>query len=246
MAPRCSDFWKGNVALIDNFRERGYTDESRTSESSLTARPFPTDLSLQAAGLTLVRGSRTILSGLSLRLASGEALVVTGANGAGKSTLLRAIAGLLRPEVGTIRLEGSQEPEIPALSAHYIGHADAMKATLTAQENLTFWTAMLHTSGIGLQPQEALAAFGLAHVLHLPVGYLSAGQKRRVALARLLVAPRPLWLLDEPTTALDVGAQAQLAALMQAHVAAGGMIMAATHGALGLAAPRSLHLGSGA
>jgi heme exporter protein A len=210
----------------------------------LTLRHFPTDLCLEASDLTVVRGARAVLSGLSLRLCAGEALIVTGPNGVGKSTLLRAIAGLLRPQTGQITLRGSSEPEIPAIFAHYIGHADAMKPTLTAQENLAFWAGMLGGPPAAT-PAEALASLGLAHVLHLPVGYLSAGQKRRVALARLLVARRPLWLLDEPTTALDAASQTRLAGLMQAHLDAGGMVMAATHGPLGLASPRSLALGTG-
>ena len=205
-------------------------------------RRFPADLGLEAKDLTLARGGRIVLAGLSLQLAAGEAMVVTGPNGAGKSTLLRALAGLLRPQSGSIVLRGTNEPDQPGISAHYIGHADAMKATLTAQENLVFWASMLGGEA-GASPTEALAAFGLAHVLHLPVGYLSAGQKRRVALARLLVAPRPLWLLDEPTTALDAASQERLAGLMQKHLDRGGLVMAATHSPLGLTAPRSLALG---
>jgi heme exporter protein A len=178
----------------------------------LSTRDFPTDLSLDAQELTLSRGGRKLLSGLSFVVKSGEALLVTGPNGAGKSTLLRTLAGLLTPTQGRITLRGAPEPELPGLAAHYIGHADSMKATLTAEENLEFWAAMLSAGAAGgktpgLSASAALERMGLPHLLHLPVGYLSAGQKRRVGLARLLVAPRPLWLLDEPSTALDVAAQ---------------------------------------
>lgn len=172
----------------------------------------------------------------------GEALVVTGPNGAGKSTLLRTIAGLITPASGDIRLDGTAEPAMPGLSAHYIGHSDAIKGSLSARENLDFWSAMLGPGTTSLTAEAALERFGLARVLHFPAAYLSAGQKRRVALSRLLVAERPLWLLDEPTTALDSASQSRLSEAMQAHLDGGGMILAATHGPLGLPAKRELAL----
>ena len=170
-----------------------------------------------------------------------DRFVILGPSGAGKSTLLRALAGLLRPQSGSIVLRGTNEPDQPGISAHYIGHADAMKATLSAQENLVFWAAMLGGE-TGASPAEALAAFGLAHVLHLPVGYLSAGQKRRVALARLLVAPRPLWLLDEPTLGLDVASVARFGDMLAKHRAEGGIVLAATHLPLPLPGAKELRL----
>ena len=212
----------------------------------MTRSPFASELCLAAENLTVLRGGRAVLSGVSLSVTGGQALIVTGPNGAGKSTLLRTLAGLLAPTSGQMRLSGSTEPELPGLSSHYIGHADAMKATLTAAENLEFWATMLGLGAAGSTAAEALSAFGLAHVLHLPVAYLSAGQKRRVALARLLVARRPVWLLDEPTTALDAASQVRLSELMQAHLGEGGIIIAATHGPLGLTDPRRLELGTSA
>lgn len=171
----------------------------------------------------------------------GEALLVTGPNGAGKSTFLRVLAGLLAPAAGSLTLEGAGV-EQPGQAAHYLGHAEALKGALTARENLEFWSAMLAMGDLGLDPQAALERVAMNHAPDIPVSYLSAGQRRRVAIARLLVAPRPLWLLDEPTTALDAASQARLAGLMKDHLAAGGLIVAATHGDLGLAA-RELRLG---
>ncbi len=199
---------------------------------------------LTAANLTIGRGGQALASGLSFNLDCGQALLVTGPNGAGKSTLLRTLAGLLSAMEGAIFVTGEGlEPETPAgLCAHYLGHADGMKAALTVRENLHFWSAML--GGRGPQPDitGALLSVGLPHVADFPAGYLSAGQKRRVALARLLVAERPLWLLDEPATALDTASQDRLGTMMQAHRARGGVIIAATHAPLGLEDARELRL----
>ncbi len=164
-------------------------------------------------------------------------LAVTGPNGAGKSTLLRALAGLLPLASGAITCTGLPADEPLASYTHYLGHRDALKSPLTAQENLAFWAAMLVLPGAGgLPPGAALARLGLPHIAGFPVSYLSAGQKRRVALARLLVAHRPLWLLDEPTTALDAASQGLVAGMIRDHLAGGGMVIAATHSALGVEA----------
>jgi heme exporter protein A len=214
----------------------------------LSLPPQQSGLALVAENLTVERGGRRLASGLSFRLAAGEALVVTGPNGAGKSSLLRVLAGLLRQGSGTCRLEGvsADEPE-PGFHAHYVGHQEASKGALTALENLNFWAAMLRRNGAaGLDPQTALERFSIGHAGRFPAAYLSAGQKRRLALARLLVAPRPLWILDEPATALDVATQAQFAAIMGEHLAAGGLIVAATHAPLGLENARELRLGAAA
>lgn len=195
--------------------------------------------------LTLARGGRTLFANLAFELRSGGALVLTGPNGAGKSTLLRCIAGLLEPAQGVVRLTGADlEPDAPVgAGAHYVGHSDALKSALTAGENLRFWRDALGGAA-GMSPQAALAAMNLAHVLDTPTGWLSAGQKRRAALARLLVVSRPLWLLDEPTTALDAASQARFAEQMASHRAGGGMIVAATHAPLGLEDATELRLGA--
>lgn len=199
---------------------------------------------LQAENVCIDRGGRRIVQGVDFALTDGQGLILSGPNGAGKSTLLRAIAGLLPLAAGALTLDGEQEEIAAAL--HYVGHAEGMKPALTVRENLDFWSAFLSREGAAapLAPADALDAFGLAHVIDIPAGYLSAGQKRRVALARLLVAPRPIWLLDEPTTALDVRAQAALAAVMARHRAGGGMVLAATHSPVGLENAAELKLGA--
>lgn len=202
---------------------------------------------LNVERLTLARGGRPLVADLSFALGSGEALVVTGPNGAGKSTLLRALAGLLRPLSGSVALRGDgiDADDAPAFHAHYVGHADAMKSALTARENLAFWGAALGGRNVmqAPSPDDVLRRIGLPQVADLPTGWLSAGQKRRVALGRLFIAPRPLWILDEPATALDRAAQDRLAGEMAAHRRAGGMIVAATHAPLGLEDANELRLG---
>ncbi|MBV9066635.1 MAG: heme ABC exporter ATP-binding protein CcmA [Methylobacteriaceae bacterium] len=200
---------------------------------------------LEVSDLRVERGGRRVIDGLNFLLRSGEALIVTGPNGAGKSTLLRALAGLLPVAAGRIAIEDGEDAPSPREIAHYVGHADGNKASLTPRENLAFCGAMLALQQGGASAAalaEALAAFALQPLADLPLAVLSAGQKRRVALARLLVAPRPLWLLDEPTTALDAAAQAQLMEQMQIRLEQGGMIVAATHGALDLRNARHLAL----
>ncbi|WP_294538675.1 heme ABC exporter ATP-binding protein CcmA [uncultured Rhodoblastus sp.] len=197
-------------------------------------------LHLSARSLLVERGGRAIVKDVSFELASGEALMVLGRNGSGKSTLLRALAGLLPLRGGELAFNGG-DGALLCESAHYVGHADGLKSALTALENLAFWASMLG-AGAKFSPQEALEKVGLARIGDFPVGYLSAGQKRRVALARLFVAPRPVWILDEPATALDVGSQEKFAASMAEHRAGGGMILAATHAPLGLIDAKELRL----
>ncbi len=199
---------------------------------------------LSACDLSVERGGRIVFAKLSFTLEAGESLVVTGRNGAGKSTLLRALAGLLPPASGAISCTPASD-ETLSEQVHYIGHADALKGALTVGENLEFFAAALGSGRGGAPAETALGAFGLAHVAALPSAYLSAGQKRRATLAKLLVAIRPIWLLDEPTTALDAGSQQIMAQIMTAHLAGGGMIVAATHARLELAG-RELRLGAGA
>ena len=198
---------------------------------------------LAADTLTVNRAGRQVLRDISFSLRPGEGLVVTGRNGAGKSTLLAAMAGLLRPSSGGVTLSGSGERSLSE-SVHHHEHRDGLKAALTAGENLAFAAACLGEAG--LPPGEALARVGLAGGQHIAAGRLSAGQRRRVMLARLLVASRPIWLLDEPTTALDAAGQDMVSELMHDHLARGGLLIVATHAPLRLAGGRALTLGGAA
>lgn len=191
---------------------------------------------LHADALACQRGGRTVFRDLSFQAAAGEALQVVGRNGAGKSSLLRMIAGLVPVAAGTLGLDGGDPEASIGEQAHYCGHQDAFKPALTVRENLAFWTAFLGGPADGDHLGAGLARLGLDHLADLPAGYLSAGQRRRLALARLVSIPRPLWLLDEPTAALDQASQQVLAGIMAAHLAGGGLILAATHGPLGIAA----------
>ena len=197
---------------------------------------------LSGRDLACLRGGREVFAGLNFSADSGEALVVTGHNGAGKTTLLRLIAGLLEPAQGEIELSGGATDASLPEQAHYLGHRDALKPALTVLENLQFWYAFL--GGRDAPAASALAPVGLGGLAELPAGYLSAGQRRRLSVARLLAAPRPVWLLDEPTAALDSAGQQRLLGLMQAHLAGGGIIVAATHGPLGLTGAKELRLGT--
>ncbi|WP_375453542.1 heme ABC exporter ATP-binding protein CcmA [uncultured Methylobacterium sp.] len=192
---------------------------------------------LSVEDLACRRSGRKIFSGLSFAIGPGEAMTVTGRNGAGKSSLLAILSGRLRPDAGRLIVQDVGDATLPE-RLHAVGHRDGLKAALTAGENLAFARALLGAPA--LEPRAALDRLGLGHALHLPVAYLSAGQRRRVALARLLVCARPLWLLDEPTAALDAASQAVLAALMAEHRAGGGLVIAATHHALGLKGAREL------
>ena len=187
-------------------------------------------LRLTASELGCIRGSRRVFSNINLELSVGEALALVGPNGSGKSTLLRLVAGLLRPSTGRIELAGGMAERTIAEQAHYLGHLDALKPSLTVAENLHFWVSYLG----GGAPAPALQAVGLGGLADLPAAYLSAGQRRRLSLARLIAVPRPIWLLDEPTSALDTAGQMRLVDLMRQHLAGGGLIMAATHGPLGI------------
>ncbi len=183
---------------------------------------------LRATGLAAFRGERLVLEAVSLALPAGGALLLLGPNGSGKSTLLRVLAGLKRPDAGTV--EG---PDHPA----YLGHADAIKPGLTVAENLR-----LAAAGHPVGP--ALAALGLATLAELPARMLSAGQRRRLALARLPLSRSPLWLLDEPTLGLDTASLGLLARLLASHRAAGGGVVAATHQDLELPGAETVRLGS--
>lgn len=185
---------------------------------------------LEGIGLAAMRGDRLIFADIGFAIAAGGMLTLTGRNGAGKSTLMRMIAGLARPFAGEVRWRGepiAADPDAFRAELLYAGHKDGMKPALTAAENLAL-AARLKGGGAA-DPQEALARFGIEGLADLPVGYMSAGQRRRVALSRLLIEPAALWLLDEPVTALDRDAVAALGGVMADHLSAGGLIVAATH-----------------
>jgi heme exporter protein A len=189
--------------------------------------------------LSVLRGGRAILAELSFAVAAGQSLMLTGPNGAGKTTLVRTLAGLIAPAAGHMRLEGGGPDASIGELAHYVGHLNAVKWNLTVAENAGFWAGFL---GAGRPVEAALVAFGLAGLADIPAGYLSAGQKRRLALARLLLAPRPIWLLDEPAVSLDRDAQAALRTAVVAQLGTGGLVIAATHQVLGWPNERELAL----
>ena len=197
--------------------------------------------------LACVRGGRVVFAGLDFSLDSGGALVLLGPNGSGKSSLLRVLAGLLRPAHGVLAWDGAavtEDPEAHAARTHYLGHHDAIKPVLSVAENLRFWAHLHdpHAERAGRAVDTALARFGLAHLASIPGKMLSAGQKRRTNLARLLAAPSALWLLDEPTTALDKASIKALEAVLAEHRATGGMVILSTHAEVDLPGASELHL----
>lgn len=195
-----------------------------------------------AEGLACVRGGREVFDGVSFSLAAGGLLQLRGPNGAGKSSLLRLIAGLVRISAGRLDLEGGAD-DVPLVEqAHYVGHLDALKPALSVAENLGFWATML--GGGGRPVGEALETVGIGALADFPAAVLSAGQRRRLALARLLAAGRPVWLLDEPTTALDADGRDRLFGLIAGHLSGGGVALVATHVDLPLPA-ETLTLGGG-
>ena len=195
---------------------------------------------LGAENLAGERGGETIFAGLSFEVLSGEALIVTGPNGSGKSTLLRILCGLLAPEAGKVELLEDRAALPVRAACHYLGHQNAMKPALSVRENLLFWQKFNGSARFDID--EALEAVDLPGVEHLPFGYLSTGQKRRVSIAKLLISYRPLWIVDEPTAGLDKASESRFAELMRDHMRDGGMVIAATHIPLGLEGVRTLDM----
>ena len=197
---------------------------------------------ITADSLTVSRGERVLFRDLSFHIAPGEAVALTGANGAGKTTLLRTLAGLIRPDAGTVTFADIDPAEARAHRIHWLGHLDGLKTGRRAREELDFQARWSGAEADGIA--AAIAGLALEPLLDLEVRKLSAGQRRRLAFARLIAAPRPLWLLDEPFAPLDTRWRATLGLMMQAHLDRGGAILAAVHDPLPVPA-RALDIGTG-
>ncbi len=196
-------------------------------------------MELNAKDLTCERGGRIVFRDVSLALAPGQLMQLTGPNGSGKSSLLRLIAGLNEAQTGSVQLTGGSEDLTIGQQAHYVAHQEPVKSALTVEENLAFWRDFLGGGDV----DEALDAFDLSRLASYPAGLLSAGQKRRLALARIVLVPRVLWLLDEPTVGLDTASLERLVRVMATQLDGGGMIIAATHVPLGREPDQRLELG---
>lgn len=199
-------------------------------------------MELTAKDITCERGGRIVFRDVGFTLRQGQLMQLTGPNGSGKSSLLRLIAGLNEAQAGTLSLSGGAGELAIGQQAHYIAHQEAVKTALTVEENLAFWRDFLGGGNVA----DALEAFALTRLATYPAGLLSAGQKRRLALARLVLVPRALWLLDEPTVGLDTASLARLVNVMSAQLDRGGMIIAATHVPLGREPDCRLELGRAA
>lgn len=199
--------------------------------------PFRDAVSIRVQSLALSRGGRTLFDDLSFAAAPGEYVEVQGRNGAGKTSLLRALAGLLKPERGAITFDNAPEP---LLACHYVAHANALKREDTVGGHLRYWADCLGTGG---SFDEVVRNFDLGALLALHVRSLSHGQARRLALSRLLIAPRPVWLLDEPAASLDDAVKDTLNVIIREHLEDGGLVIAAVHEPLGPAPDRVVKVG---
>lgn len=202
----------------------------------------PTKLSV--TDLACIRGGRTVFSGLNLTVRRGAGVALTGPNGAGKSSLLRVLAGFIPAAGGTIALAGVSDELSIGEQSHYVGHLNGVKRAFTVRENLEFWASYLvgNSADSTTSTQAALEAFDLASLGDIPAALLSAGQARRLGLARLALTHRPLWLLDEPSVSLDSASAKALGRLISAHMKSGGMVIAATHAPLGVKFAQTLKL----
>lgn len=201
--------------------------------------PFLEEPKLRVEGLAVARGGRTLFAALSFQAGRGDFVELRGANGSGKTSLLRAVAGFLRPAQGTIAIEGSEDP---SLALHYLGHQNGLKPSVSARAHARYWAGLL--GGTPSADDDALRRVGLSAQAELPARALSQGQARRLALSRLLLAPRAIWLLDEPAAALDTQGRAMLGELIDGHRARGGLVVAAVHEPLGPAPSQSLTIGA--
>jgi heme exporter protein A len=199
-------------------------------------------MSFAAEGVSCMRGERVVFEGVDFALTAGDALLLRGRNGTGKSSLLRLCGGYMRPLAGRLAWAGEEiAPNLDdhRLRIHYVGHLDPIKPVLTVREHLTFWGQM---AGAPANIEGALRAFRLEELADLPARFLSAGQRRRLNLARLALYERPLWLLDEPANGLDEEAVADLQALLDKHCRTGGMAIVAAHGGLEIEGAAHLRL----
>lgn len=206
----------------------------------MTQRQVFSPLRLDAQALSLGRGDTILARNLSFSVGAGSGLLLRGPNGAGKSTLLLTLAGVLEPVEGEIAISGHADDAGPAV--HYCGHRNAVRPRIGVLDTLQFWADI--NGATGMAPKEALDRVGLGRLARVDAGYLSAGQSRRLALARLLVSIRPIWLLDEPTAALDAEGQGLLAQLLTDHLGAGGLAIIATHDAIDVPGLSVLTIGS--
>ena len=198
--------------------------------------PFQDKTALRGEALCVARGGRVLFEDVSFRAKGGDYLEIRGANGAGKTSLLRAIAGFLAPRAGRVVFEGAEEP---ALALHFVGHLNGLKGAASVASHLRYWAGLFG----GAATADVLERIGLRGYREAPARALSQGQQRRLALARLLIAPRPVWLLDEPAAALDDAGRAMLTTAVDAHRARGGLVLAAVHEALGPAPSATIRLG---